>query len=163
VEENRKGILRLERLTRIRLHQTVYRARVLLHPVAPGSQDVELASNHTDKLLDPSGGWQTLTVDLTDYATSWEPNFPGPAPLVQIAQPEHVRLLAGVVVERAVGGVQPDGRAGAAHETRDALDVVEVRVREQDRLATEPVCLERIRHRVRLAPRIDGDGRRRAR
>ena len=73
------------------------------------------------------------------------------------AQAEHFSLLHDLFVEEIVGLVQPDRHAERRLRFRDAGDVIEVGVRQQDRLDGQLVLLRGVQQFVHLVARIDED------
>ena len=74
------------------------------------------------------------------------------------AQAEERRLLGQRVVQRAVGGVEADRRAGRLLDLARSRDVVEVRVRVEESDGRELRRLEGAQDALGLVARIDDDG-----
>src|SRR5690349_6880036 len=67
-------------------------------------------------------------------------------------------LVLRALVQRRVIGMHPGGGTGSADERGDTLDVVEMRVRQQDRLTPEAFGSDEVGHRLRFRTRVNCDG-----
>ena len=73
------------------------------------------------------------------------------------AKAEHQSLLHDLFVQEVVGLVQPDGHAERRFRPGNAGDVVEVGMRQEDRLDRQRVICRRLEKLIDLVARIDDD------
>ena len=151
-----------------RSHQdVVVTARQVGAPDRSGEQRIAHKEMRTDLTLLPhlktdaawAVTWRVVRQDLVISKTNQ-------APVVEDVdrwglpdrQAEHSPLLDGVLVQRHVAFMEMDGGVQRVLDQRDARDVIDVRVRQQDVHHIEAVVPNRAKQCVSLVTRIDDDG-----